>query len=209
MPKSVQNRSNEEWINLLTNQDRAEYGTAIRELQHYLEKGLSGALKKNKYFNREEIEDFVQEATLKIIDKIDSYRGGARFTTWAMKIAVNYSISRLRKKQWRNISLDGLEYPEAVLSASKLIRKYESPERKTIKRETVELINNVISNELSEKQRRALTAAFYHGLPLTEIADSMGTNKNAVYKLIHDARLKLKECLKEKGFDIEEILDSV
>ena len=92
-----------------------------------------------------------------------------------MKVAVNLSVTELRRKQWKNISLDGLESPEALLQEDRLVKKYESPEKKV------------------------LTAAFFHEVPPTVIAEEMGTSKNTVYKIIHDARKHIKSILEENG----------
>jgi RNA polymerase sigma-70 factor, ECF subfamily len=201
-------RSNDDWVFLLTSAPPA-CNPAIGDLQTYLQRGLLKALNGYPHFNREAAEDFVQEATVKIIEKIDTFGGRARFTTWAMKIAVNLSITELRKKQWQQISLDSLEYPDELLSRANLVRNFESPERKTLKTEAVDLINRLIREDLPKKQAKVLTAAFLHGLPLTEIARQMDTNKNAIYKLIHDARLYLKKRLQKEGFSVQEILESI
>jgi len=44
------------------------------------------------------------------------------------------------------------------------------------------------------------------GMALEEVAKRMGTNRNALYKLLHDARKKLKKQLAREGLQIDEIL---
>ena len=50
----------------------------------------------------------------------------------------------------------------------------------------------IIMEELTEKQREAMVAIAIHGMPLEEVARRMGTNRNALYKLMHDTRLRWK-----------------
>ena len=62
----------------------------------------------------------------------------------------------------------------------------------------------VIDEELSERQQTALVAEL-RGMPQEEIGRRLGINRNAVYKLGHDARKKLKRGLEASGFDAEQI----
>jgi RNA polymerase sigma-70 factor (ECF subfamily) len=65
-------------------------------------------------------------------------------------------------------------------------------------------MHEVIRNGLTTKQREALLAAM-HGMPLDEIARQLGINRNALYKLTHDARKRLRQGLEAAGFTAEDI----
>ena len=67
-------------------------------------------------------------------------------------------------------------------------------------------LQRVISEKLTEKQREALIATRIHGMPMEEVARRMGTNRNALYKLLHDARLRLKTGLEEGGLSPEDVM---
>jgi RNA polymerase sigma-70 factor (ECF subfamily) len=72
-------------------------------------------------------------------------------------------------------------------------------------RETIlATMQEVIRNGLTTKQREALLAAL-QGMPLDEIAGQLGINRNALYKLTHDARKRLKHGLEAAGFTAEDI----
>ena len=43
-------------------------------------------------------------------------------------------------------------------------------------------------------------------MPLEEVANRMGTNRNALYKLLHDARQRLKKKLEEEGLSPQDVL---
>ena len=70
------------------------------------------------------------------------------------------------------------------------------------------ILKEMIESELTEKQRQAMAAIRFHGMPLEEEASRMGTNRNALYKLMHDARLRLKQALTAKGISVEEIMET-
>jgi RNA polymerase sigma-70 factor (ECF subfamily) len=46
----------------------------------------------------------------------------------------------------------------------------------------------------------------FHDVPMDEVVQRMSTNRNAIYKMLHDARRKLKQSLQVRGFEIDEIL---
>jgi RNA polymerase sigma-70 factor (ECF subfamily) len=52
----------------------------------------------------------------------------------------------------------------------------------------MEMVLRLIAEELTERQRQAMVAAVIGGMPLEEVARRMGTNRNALYMLLHDAR---------------------
>jgi RNA polymerase sigma-70 factor, ECF subfamily len=68
----------------------------------------------------------------------------------------------------------------------------------------LDAMHEVIRNDLTAKQRAALLAEL-RGMPQDEIARHLGSNRNAVYKLTHDARKRLKRGLERAGFGAEDI----
>lgn len=54
-----------------------------------------------------------------------------------------------------------------------------------------------------------MTVVMFEELPLEEAARRMGTNRNALYKLLRDARKRLKKCLEREGFTPEEVLEEL
>ena len=70
----------------------------------------------------------------------------------------------------------------------------------------LEALSRLIETELTEKQHQALIAVQIRGMPLEEVARRMGTNRNALYKLMHDARQRLKSKMEDEGFSPQEVL---
>jgi RNA polymerase sigma-70 factor (ECF subfamily) len=69
------------------------------------------------------------------------------------------------------------------------------------------VVREAIDHQLTDRQRQALKAIVLDGVPLDELARHWGSNRNAVYKVLHDARRKLKAHLTERGFDLQGALD--
>src|SRR5215813_2545204 len=79
-----------------------------------------------------------------------------------------------------------------------------SPAQHAEQHAMIETRNRLIDEALTEKQWLALTAEI-GGMPLEEIARRMGSNVNAVYKLLHDARQRLKHGLATAGYTAEDV----
>lgn len=200
-------RSNQEWLDALHGPDRNQ---ALEELRLVLVRGLRFGLRNTlgKKGAIEQVEDFAQDALLRIVDNLDSFRGESRFTTWAQKIAMRVAFSELRRKRWENISLDQmLSTDNRGGSASSYIPDASpSPEDLTSSQMTVELITSIIDNDLTELQRNALQTIILQGMPMEEVARKLNTNRNALYKLLHDARKKVKSELAKRGLDPDQLL---
>ena len=81
-----------------------------------------------------------------------------------------------------------------------------SPEQQVTQQALLELVKRLIAEELTDRQRRALTAVLFAGMPTEEVARRMGTNRNALYKLIHDGRQRLKRRMMAEGVSVGEAL---
>lgn len=198
-------RTNEEWLSDLRgdNQDQA-----IADLRYLLKRGLIYALASRIKTDLEhQVEDFVQDAILRILDKLDTFRGESKFTTWAQKIAVRVAFTEMRRKRWKDVSIEDL-LPEDSGDYTPLVLSDPSPdpEKRATQESLLSMIEKVLSEDLTERQRTALLAIMHGGMPLEEVARRMDTNRNALYKLLHDARKQLRNRLHEKGFTAEEVL---
>ncbi len=203
---SVTERENEKWVCELT-LPPPECNAALTDLRGFLLMGLEASFGSKPRMDHDRLEDYVQDSLERILDKLDTFRGEAKFTTWCMKIAVNTVLTDLRKKRWRDVSLDDLELPERFVSEKAINRFLDGPETKAFKRDLAENLNSIIERELTDKQRTAMGMVLFHGMPLEEIAERMNTVRGALYKLLHDARKKIRDGLTARGYDAREILD--
>jgi len=69
------------------------------------------------------------------------------------------------------------------------------------------MLAELIRNELTDLQRRALVAVVLREMPIEEVARRMDTNRNALYKLLHDARQRLKARLESQGVSVDDVLE--
>jgi RNA polymerase sigma-70 factor (ECF subfamily) len=203
-------RTNERWTANLSQPgiDREE---ALSDLSAILRRGLPYSL--SKYLTPQDphfdalADEVVQETLLRVLDNLTSFEGRSKFTTWAHKIAVRVALTELRRKRWQDVSLDEItENSETPGSLSMLADSSASPESAAERSDMIERIQHIIAEELTEKQRTALLAIGVQGMPMPVVADRMGMNRNALYKLLHDARLKLKARLTVEGLSPEDVL---
>ena len=199
-------RSNEEWL-----RDLSEPGprreAALNDLRELLVRGLGYALAKYQSVTEADIEDFAQDAVLKILDALDIFRGEARLTTWANKIAVHVAFTELRRRRWKDVSLEQMiEMPEGDFIPRTWVDPAADTEQQALQHELLEVVLQVIAEELTDRQRQALVAARIQGVPLAELARRMDTNRNALYKLLFDARQRLQRRLLSKGLSKDDIL---
>jgi RNA polymerase sigma-70 factor (ECF subfamily) len=197
-------RTNQEWLDALREPGQAE---ALADLRTLLIRGLRSALPDVPDESRE---DFVQEALLKILGNLDSFRGESRFTTWAYKIAIHVAFTELRRRRWRNISLQDLvtQYDEGDFTPAVLADSAPSPEQRAAQQMMLDMVRQLIDEELTERQRQAMVAAVFGGMPLQEIARRMDTNRNALYKLMYDARQRLQQRMLARGVSIEDLMEA-
>lgn len=182
--------------------DAPDREQAISELRDLLLRGLQRSLA-NRFGTGFQVEDVVQQALLKILDSLDRFEGRSQFTTWAMAIATRVGISEFRRKHYKDVSLDAM----AAASGMKieLAESTEAPvENRMERRSVINTLEELIDQALTEKQRYAIRAAL-KGLPVEEIARRSGSNRNAIYKLVHDARLRLRDGLESAGIRAEDI----
>jgi RNA polymerase sigma-70 factor (ECF subfamily) len=201
-------RSNDAWLVALSGPG-PEQAAALADLRTLLVRGLGYAMAGRRDVMRADIEGFVQDALLKILDNLDSFRGESAFTTWAQKIAVHEAFTELRRKRWQNVSLDDMvaQY-EGDFTPSFLADPDPSPEQQVTQQALLEMVKRLIVEELTDRQRRALAGVVFAGMPAEEVARRMGTNRNALYKLMHDARQRLKRRMLAEGISAEEALSA-
>jgi RNA polymerase sigma-70 factor (ECF subfamily) len=211
-------RTNEEWVADLQadGPPRKDAIEALltrlgRGVYYYLSQERSDLSDRSTEQLRQMAEDFAQDALLKVLDNLDSFRGESQFTTWASKIAMRVAISELRRARFKDYSLDHLtvggELMPSITSLAISPDEAPPPERYTEQQDVLTIVDEAIETALTERQRIALTAYAIDGVPLEEIARRMNTNRNALYKLLHDARLKLKHYMESHGLSLDYILD--
>jgi RNA polymerase sigma-70 factor, ECF subfamily len=211
----MKQRTNEAWLHDLRSSG-LEQQQAINDLREYLLRAVLYFFGQSpgdlKHLAREEIEqvaeDLAQDALLTILNHLDEFRGESKFTTWAYRFAINLSLVEARRQRWKNLSLDvllsNMELPDFQFEDENAT----NPELAARQQEIWNAVRDVIEHELTPRQREILTALAFEDVPMDVVTEQFHTNRNAVYKMLHDARSKLKRSLEERGFGVEEILDA-
>ncbi len=195
-------RDNETWRTHLdgTGPDQQ---AALSDLRDALLGGLRRALSHRAGVGDAFVEDVVQDALVRILERLPQFEGRSRFLTWAISIAIRVAMSELRRQRWKDVSLDAV-VADADLPPVRAIDDGPGPDALSEREAILDAMHLVIRDGLTEKQRAVLLAEL-RGVPLDEIARHLGSNRNAVYKLTHDARKRLKRGLEAAGFTAEDI----
>ncbi len=178
---------------------------ALADLYDLLVRGLRAAFGSYGGGVDANIEDFAQEALIKITGNLDSFRGESRFTTWAQKIAMNVALTELKRRRWRDVSLQDLFARREAADRGPADTQL-SPEQLAYQNMVLGELRRIVDEELTDRQREAVVAVILEGMPISEVAKRMGTNQNALYKLLHDARRKLKRRMEAAGLSPQEVL---
>src|SRR5271166_2947780 len=198
-------RANDLWIEELR-QPGHRREAALTDLRAEVLRGMRGALAGRAGMDDAFFEDTVQETLLKVLDRLETFAGRGRFVSWALAIAIRVAQTTIRKRRWQGVSLDRFK-DESSGPAVDVADRSLSPERASLRSELLTTMYRVIREQLTDKQWLALTAEL-NGMPQDEIARQLGSNRNAVYKLTHDARRKLRAGLEAAGFGVESWLEA-
>jgi RNA polymerase sigma-70 factor (ECF subfamily) len=196
-------RTNQEWLAELRGPGHDQ---ALADLRARLVRGLRYAMADRSSVTEADLEDWAQDALMKILAGLDSFRGESRFTTWAQKIAVRVAFTELRRQRWKDVSLQDLTapYDGEDITPAVLTDPAASPEQRAAQPMIAEMVHRLIAEELTERQ--VLTAVMMGGMSLEEVARRMGTNRNALYKLLHDARRRLQKRMIAERLSAQDVL---
>ncbi|MBC8506300.1 MAG: sigma-70 family RNA polymerase sigma factor [Chloroflexi bacterium] len=154
------------------------------------------------------IEDTAQETMLRVMDKLDRFEGRSKFTTWVYKIGVHIGLGELRLRKWKEVSLDKLEEGNELdeMPSERFSSETPSPEAMLERKNVMEMVQRIMKEELTPRQHEVMIAVAIQGIPLDVVAEQVGSNRNALYKLMHDARLRLKQRLERDGASPSDLL---
>ncbi|MBT3323256.1 MAG: RNA polymerase sigma factor [Anaerolineae bacterium] len=204
-------RDNETWLKDLS-AEGTQKEAAVEDLHQILLRILPAALSRwlpdsSSHFETF-IEDTAQETLLRVLDKLDTFQGRSKFTTWVYKIGVNIGLGELRLKKWKETSLDKLEEGKEAdeMPSERFAAEDPSPETQLERKNVISMVQRIMKEELTPRQYKVMMAVAVEGKPLNLVAEEVGSNRNALYKLMHDARLRLKQRLEREGASPIELL---
>ena len=194
------------WLERLRSEGQ-ERDAAIAELREILLRATRFEVRRRcatlSQFRGGDQEDLAEQsagdAMVAILGKLDDFRGESRFTTWAYKFALYEAAARIRKLSWqgRELPLDERDWPRV-------------PDPGPVPHDEVEVndllsaIRQEIESSLTPRQREVLIALALNEVPIDVLAERTGSSRGALYKMLHDARQKLRESLAARGLTIDE-----
>ena len=202
----IARRNDEDWTRDLASEDAALRDNAIGDLRDMLYRGLSKSLSKHGRVDDAFLDDIVQEASLKILGKLGAFEGRSKFRTWAVTIGVRTAVSKMRTRDWHNVSLDSVT-SDTEFDPQVAVDTSETSDQTNRRLDLLRKLKELIDSQLTEKQWTAITAEL-SGMPLPQIAEKLGSNTNAIYKLLHDARKTLRRGLELYGITVEDIREA-
>jgi RNA polymerase sigma-70 factor, ECF subfamily len=142
------------------------------------------------------------DAMVAILSKLEDFRGQSQFTTWAYKFALYEAAARVRKLAWqgRELPLQPGDWPQVPDPGP-------APHREVETNELLAAIRQEIESSLTPLQRKVLVALALNEVPIDVLAERLSTTRGALYKVLHDARKRLRAALIERGLINDETSD--
>ena len=136
------------------------------------------------------------DAVMAITRKIGQFRGESRFTTWAYKCVILEVSAKIGRHFWRNppVPLDAEDWDTLP------DRFGFDPAHQAEWQDPLAALRRAVDTELSPRQRQVFVAIMVNAVPLDALAIELGSSRGAIYKMMFDARRKLRAALAANGY---------
>lgn len=147
-----------------------------------------------------ELEDLAYQAAadalLAITGKVGQFRGESRFSTWAYKFVIFEVSAKIGRHFWRHPAV-----PMGAEDWDRLPDRFGlDPARQAEWRDLFAALRRAVDTELTPRQREVFAAIVLNDVPLDTLVAEFGSNRNAIYKMLFDARRKLRAALAANGY---------
>jgi len=140
--------------------------------------------------NTEEAEEIAQDSFLKAFRSLRSFKMKSSFSTWLYRIVYNSSISQVRTRKNRVLSLE--DFP----ADAKDFIGYDANEEVAVEEYRKSLVNFALQ-KLTEEDRALITLFYYEEMNPGEIAEVTGINKTNLKVKLFRARRKMQEIIEK------------
>jgi len=179
-----------------------EAGAFSEIVNRYADKIYRAALRITH--NHSDAEDALQEVFITLIEKLDTFGGGSKFSTWLHTVAANtiYTQLRVKKRYKHEVSLeDYVSYNEyGGLEGVQMKDWSDRPDEALLSKEVMEVIEAAV-NELPVPYRIVVHLRDVEGLTSREVAEVLGLSDSAVKSRLHRARLFLRDKLSDYFYE--------
>ena len=178
---------------------------AIAQLHELLQRVAVAELSRRRYqlglLKGPEFDDVAQQAaddaTIKLLQRLDEFRGLSRFTTWAYKFVIFEVSGKVARHAWRRQPPGGDE-----LLIDRLADFHaRQPQEWLDERAQLHALRRAIDG-LTERQREVFVAVALNDVPIDVVAARLQSNPNAIYKNLFDARHNLRAWLRDAGHPV-------
>jgi len=154
--------------------------------------------------NREDSQDAVQEAFLKAYQHLGDFRGDSKFSTWLIRITLNQSLMKLRKRNLsKEVSVDQDFETEEYLFPREIADWHPNPEQLYSGSELLDILTRSLE-ELVPVSRAVFVLRDIEGLSIEQTAIVLNLSQSAVKSRLWRARLQLRERLNKYFGNSEE-----
>jgi RNA polymerase sigma-70 factor (ECF subfamily) len=200
LPSTTLDEESSEWIQALSGPMRDRAASELHEVLLRIARSEIRRRGTGGQITGPELDDLAfqaaADALLSIICKLDQFRGESRFTTWAYKFVIFEVSTKLGRHYWRTrgtgantTDWDGLPDRFGI-----------PPAEQAEARDLMMALREAVDTCLTPRQRQVFVSLFVDGVPLDALVAELGTNRNAIYKMMFDARRNLRTELVAKGY---------
>jgi RNA polymerase sigma-70 factor, ECF subfamily len=195
-------RSSRRWIEQLR-PDHPRHEHAAAKLHDVLQRAAFHELHRRRGqldgLSGPELDDVAQQcaddAMMKILARVDGFEGLSRFTTWAYKFVIFEVSNKVARHAWQHHPPSAEDLTWDQLADTLTPRPGDQAER----REQLAALTRAIEDDLTPRQREVLVAIALNDVPIDVLALQLGSNRNAIYKNLFDARRNLRASLVAAG----------
>lgn len=128
------------------------------------------------------------DALVALLRKLDDFRGDSQFWTWARRFVELEAPVSIRRRLGRD-RVGICRSPDLL---EQVIDLGASAHDHAVACELLHDVSDVVSGELTDRQRTVFVAAV-NGVPASTTAAELATTPGAIYKCLHDARVKVRQ----------------
>jgi RNA polymerase sigma-70 factor (ECF subfamily) len=148
----------------------------------------------------EDAEELAQDVFLKIYEKLESFRGDARFSTWLYRIAYNAAISKTRKRRLEVEALDDFTINNYSVDDVK-------EELQTIDKEEQQVLLKKAMESLSDDDYLIIKLFYLKELPVKDISEITGLSQANIKVKLHRIRKKMYCNMKDSMQQSENLVN--
>lgn len=145
--------------------------------------------------NPHDAQDLVQESFIKVYEQLEKYNGTGSFSSWMYRVAINHCMDEFRKKRYK---MKSVEIDEGTIVST------TTPELIFFKNEKSRRLERLIAT-LPEDERIIILLRYVNELSYQEISEAVETPLATVRNKLHRAKKKMRNTVKRKGGNFNEM----